>query len=50
MNDRREDQAPKKSGYPEQQPRRKSGSERAPPPDAPRQPQNAPDSRPKPSS
>lgn len=49
MNDHRHTD-PKKSGYPENQPRRKDGSERDPPADAPRQPQNDPDSKPKPSS
>lgn len=44
------DNDPEKSGYPETQPRRRDGSESDAPADAPRQPQNSPDSKPKPSS
>ncbi len=44
------DNEPGKSGYPETQPRREDGSEADPPAKAPRQPQNSPDSKPKPSS
>lgn len=46
----KQDTVPKKSGYDESQPKDKHGTERKPAPDAPRQPQNAPNAKPKPSS
>ncbi|MDQ6645630.1 MAG: hypothetical protein M3Y93_00145 [Pseudomonadota bacterium] len=44
------DVVPKKSGYDEPQPKDRNGSERTPDEDAPRQAQNDPDAKPKPSS
>ncbi|MEO8809233.1 MAG: hypothetical protein ABI386_03200 [Rhodanobacter sp.] len=44
------DVVPKKSGYDESQPKDRHGSERTPDADAPRQPQNAPEAKPTPSS
>jgi len=46
----KQDTVPKKSGYDESHPKDKHGTERKPTPDAPREPQNAPDAKPKPSS
>lgn len=44
------DAVPKKSGYAETHPRNKDGDERTPDKNAPRQPQNDPNAKPKPAS
>jgi len=41
---------PKKSGYPEDQPRRRDGDESHPSPTTPHEPQNTPEKKPTPSS